>query len=97
MTFSIVARDDKTGAFGACGYTDIASYGAIVPHVSLRGAAATQAYVNVDNGLEVMQLLDAGQDIESERLLSDYMASNTASMLEGVNALLHNTSERLPA
>lgn len=61
MTFSIVARDDRTGAFGACGYTDIASYGAIVPHVSLRGAAATQAYVNVDNGLEVMQLLDTGQ------------------------------------
>jgi len=61
MTFSIVARDERTGAFGACGYTDISSYGAIVPHVSLHGAAATQAYANVDNGIEVMQLLHTGQ------------------------------------
>ncbi len=65
MTFSIVARDDKTGAFGVCGYTDIAGYGAIVPHVSRRGAAATQAYANVDNGLEVMQLLSAGQSAQA--------------------------------
>ena len=60
MTFSITARDNKTGAFGVCGYTDIAGYGSIVPHVSLRGAAATQAYVNVDNGLRLMELLDTG-------------------------------------
>jgi len=65
MTFSIVARDEKSGAFGVCGYTDIAGYGAIVPHVSLCGAAATQAYVNVDNGLEVMQLLAAGNSAEA--------------------------------
>ena len=61
MTFSIVARDEQTGAFGACGYTDIAGYGSIVPHVSLRGAVATQAYANVDNGLRMMELLDAGK------------------------------------
>lgn len=60
MTFSIVARDEQTGAFGACGYTDIAGYGSIVPHVSLRGAVATQAYANVDNGLRMMEILDAG-------------------------------------
>ena len=60
VTFSIVARDDKTGAFGVCGYTDIAGYGSIVPHVSLRGAAATQAYANVDNGLRMMELLETG-------------------------------------
>lgn len=64
MTFSVVARDERSGAFGACGYTDIAGYGAIVPHVSLHGAAATQAYANVDNGLEVMQLLDAGRSAQ---------------------------------
>jgi uncharacterized Ntn-hydrolase superfamily protein len=60
VTFSIVARDEKSGAFGVCGYTDIAGYGSIVPHVSLRGAVATQAYANVDNGLRVMELLDSG-------------------------------------
>lgn len=61
MTFSIVARDEKTGAFGVCGYTDIAGYGSIVPHVSLRGAVATQAYANVDNALRVMELLESGR------------------------------------
>ena len=34
MTLSIVARDTKTGDFGVCGYTDIAGYGSLVPHVS---------------------------------------------------------------
>ncbi len=58
MTLSIVARDYKTGDFGVCGYTDIAGYGSLVPHVSLRGAVATQAYVNVDNGIELLELLD---------------------------------------
>lgn len=60
MTFSIVARDEQTGAFGACGHTDIAGYGGIVPHVSLQGAVATQAYANVDNGLRVLELLESG-------------------------------------
>ena len=46
MTLSIVARDKKTGDFGVCGYTDIAGYGSLVPHVSLKCAVATQAYVN---------------------------------------------------
>ena len=53
MTLSIVARDSKTGDFGVCGYTDIAGYGSLVPHVSLKCAVATQAYVNVDNGIEL--------------------------------------------
>jgi len=62
MTLSIVAKDNITGAFGVCGYTDIAGYGSLVPHVSLNGAVATQAYVNVDNGLKMMELLEINQD-----------------------------------
>ena len=58
MTLSIVAKDINTGDFGVCGYTDIAGYGSLVPHVSLKGAVATQAYVNVDNGIEFLELLD---------------------------------------
>ena len=58
MTLSIVAKDEKTGDFGVCGYTDIAGYGSLVPHVSLNGAVATQAYVNVDNGIEILELLE---------------------------------------
>ena len=58
MTLSIVAKDEKTNDFGVCGFTDIAGYGSLVPHVSLKGAVATQAYVNVDNGLKMMELLE---------------------------------------
>ncbi len=58
MTLSIVAKDEKTGDFGICGYTDIAGYGSLVPHVSLNGAVATQAYVSVDNGIEIIELLE---------------------------------------
>ena len=58
MTLSIVAKDEKTGDFGVCGYTDIAGYGSLVPHISLNGAIATQAYVNDDNGIEILELLE---------------------------------------
>ena len=64
MTLSIVARDKKTGDFGVCGFTDIAGYGSLVPHVSLKGVVATQAYVNVDNGIELLQLLDKNNDVK---------------------------------
>ena len=62
MTLSIVAKDEKTNDFGVCGFTDIAGYGSLVPHVSLKGAVATQAYVNVDNGLKMMELLEKNQN-----------------------------------
>lgn len=65
MTLSIVAKDKKTGDFGVCGFTDIAGYGSLVPHVSLKGVVATQAYVNVDNGIELLQLLDKNNDIKN--------------------------------
>ena len=64
MTLSIVAKDKKTGNFGVCGFTDIAGYGSLVPHVSLKGVVATQAYVNVDNGIELLQLLDKNNDVK---------------------------------
>ena len=64
MTLSIVARDTKTGDFGVCGYTDIAGYGSLVPHVSLKCAVATQAYVNVDNGIEMLELVDKKYSIK---------------------------------
>ena len=68
MTLSIVARDTKTGDFGVCGYTDIAGYGSLVPHVSLKCAVATQAYVNVDNGIEMLELVE----MEIRELLNEY-------------------------
>ena len=44
---SIVAKEEKSGDYGVCGFTDITNYGSLVPFVSLNGAVATQAYVNV--------------------------------------------------
>ena len=65
MTLSIVARDFISGDFGVCGYTDIAGYGSLVPHVSIKGAVATQAYVNVDNGIELMELINNKLSVNS--------------------------------
>ena len=72
MTLSIVARDNKTGDFGVCGYTDIAGYGSLVPHVSLKCAVATQAYVNVDNGLELLELVNQNKSLKKsgEKIIS---------------------------
>jgi len=58
VTLSIVARDKVSGDFGVCGYTDIAGYGSLVPHVSIKAAVATQAYVNVDNGIELLEMIE---------------------------------------
>ena len=77
MTLSIVAKDEKTNDFGVCGFTDIAGYGSLVPHVSLKGAVATQAYVNVDNGLKMMELLEKNQNCnESGKIILNEDSDN---------------------
>lgn len=43
------------------------------------------------------RLLDAGQEMETARMLSDYMAANTSIMLEGVSELLRGAAEPLTA
>ena len=65
MTLSIVAKEEKSGDYGVCGFTDIANYGSLVPFVSLNGAVATQAYVNVDNGINFIESLDSNSDISN--------------------------------
>ena len=47
--------------------------------------------------VEGRRLLDGGQTAETERMLTDYMASNTSTMLEGVTELLRIAAEPLPA
>lgn len=63
MTYSIVARDERTGDLGVCVTTTVAGVGALAPHVSLDCAVSTQAYVNVDLGLELIERVDAGQNV----------------------------------
>jgi uncharacterized Ntn-hydrolase superfamily protein len=59
MTFSIVARDPKTGAFGVATATAGPMVGALVPHTRRGvGAAATQAMTNPYLAIDALALLD---------------------------------------
>lgn len=68
-TFSIVARDPRTGECGVAVSTARPNVGSLVPFVSRRGAIATQARVNTDLGRQGLALLDEGLLI-SEALLA---------------------------
>ncbi len=65
MTFSIVARDRASGSVGVAVATTVAAVGALAPHVSLSSAVSTQAFVNVDLGIRVMELTHLGVDVEA--------------------------------
>jgi uncharacterized Ntn-hydrolase superfamily protein len=74
MTFSIVARDPGSAAFGVAVSTAVPCVGAIVPHAkSGVGAIATQAQSNYDLGTEGLRLLEFGISPESalESLLAE--------------------------
>ncbi len=62
MTWSIIARDPKTGQFGIAVATKFFASGALVPHVASGiGAVATQALVNPLYGVNGLALLRAGK------------------------------------
>lgn len=63
-TFSIVARDPRTGDLGVAVATARPAVGSLVPWVSRRGAIATQARVNTDLGRQGLALLEAGLPID---------------------------------
>lgn len=59
MTFSIVARDPKTGVFGVATATAGPMVGALVPHARARvGAVATQAMTNPYLALDALDALE---------------------------------------
>jgi len=63
-TFSIVAREGETGAFGVAVATARPSVGSLVPWVSLKGAVATQARVNTELGRQGLLLLAEGVSVD---------------------------------
>src|SRR3972149_7509706 len=66
MTFSIIARDAKTGAFGVAVSAAVPCVGAGVPHVKPGvGAIATQSYTNVRLGTDGLRLLELGLSPEA--------------------------------
>jgi uncharacterized Ntn-hydrolase superfamily protein len=62
-TFSIAARDPRSGDLGVAVATARPAVGALVPWVSRHGAVATQARVNTDLGRRGLALLDHGVPI----------------------------------
>jgi uncharacterized Ntn-hydrolase superfamily protein len=62
VTWSIIARDDKTGQFGIAAASKFFAVGALVPHIASGiGAVATQALINPFFGLNGLQLLRDGK------------------------------------
>jgi len=61
MTFSMVARCQKTLTLGVCVSTAVSAVGSRVPHVEAGvGAIATQAFTNVFYGTKGLKMLKAG-------------------------------------
>ena len=63
-TFSIAARDPRTGDLGVAVATARPAVGSLVPWVSEKGAIATQARTNTDHGRRGLALLAAGLPID---------------------------------
>jgi len=80
MTFSIVARDPESGAFGVAVSTAVPATGAMVPHVQAGvGAIATQSYTNVRLGTEGLVLLERG--MSPEEALTSLLAKDAQAAL----------------
>jgi uncharacterized Ntn-hydrolase superfamily protein len=62
VTWSIIARERKSGTFGIAVATKFFAVGALVPHTAAGlGAVATQALVNRNFGMDGLDLLRAGE------------------------------------
>lgn len=76
MTFSIVAYDSASQAWGIAVTSRIVACGAVVPHVSAYGAIATQALPDVNAGRIGLEMLARGA---SARATLDFLVTlNTA-------------------
>ena len=62
MTWSIIARDPATGAFGVAVATKFFAVGSLCPHATSVGALATQALANVAYGPDGLAALATGGD-----------------------------------
>jgi uncharacterized Ntn-hydrolase superfamily protein len=88
VTFSIVARDPASAAFGVAVSTAVPCVGALVPHAkSGVGAIATQSYTNVDLGRQGLRLLEHGLGVRAvlEGLLADDPGA-TVRQVAGIDA-----------
>lgn len=78
MTFSIVARDPETGAFGVAVSTAVPCVGGIVPHIKPGvGAIATQAYTNPALAIDGLPLIEQG--MSPEEALTSLLAKDVGA------------------
>lgn len=99
-TFSIVAREGETGAFGVAVATARPSVGSLVPWVSPKGAVATQARVNTELGRQGLLLLAEGVPVDvalSSLLWKDRDREiRQVHGLDGERAFCHTGAECVP-
>ncbi len=99
-TFSIVARDGETSAFGVAVATARPTVGSLVPWVSPRGAVATQARVNTELGRQGLLLLAEGVPVDvalSSLLWKDREREiRQVHGLDGERAFCHTGTECVP-
>ncbi len=74
MTFSIVAKDTKTGAIGIAVASRFFACGAIVPYISDSAAFASQAFINPLWGLDGLDRLNVGD--APDIILADLVAQD---------------------
>lgn len=86
MTFSIIARDPKSAAFGVAVSTAAPCVGAMAPFArSGVGAIATQSFVNVDLGREGLKLLEMG--LSARAALEGLLADDPGAALRQVSGI----------
>lgn len=99
-TFSIVAREGETGAFGVAVATARPTVGSLVPWVSPKGAVATQARVNTELGRQGLLLLAEGVPVDvalSSLLWKDRDREiRQVHGLDGERAFCHTGAECVP-
>lgn len=90
MTFSIVARDPATGAFGVATATAGPMVGALVPHIRRGvGAAATQAMTNPYLAIDALGAMDGVAPAQAlrEALADDKDADLRQVILVGIDGV----------
>ncbi|MBM3546184.1 MAG: DUF1028 domain-containing protein [Alphaproteobacteria bacterium] len=94
MTWSIVVRDPKTGAFGVAVATKFFAVGAICPYgKSEVGAASTQALVNPFYGITGIKMLEAGVPApEALRILTQADAGRETRQFHMIDAAGSNAA-----
>ncbi|HEU5324058.1 MAG TPA: DUF1028 domain-containing protein, partial [Methylomirabilota bacterium] len=80
-----MGRDAAAGEFGVAVSTARPAVGALVPHVCLHGAIATQAFVNIELGLRGIEAVARGVPVDGA--LEDLLAEDPRPALRQVHGV----------